>query len=81
MNLSIKQKQNHGHREQTGATKGGRVGGVRDWDVGVRCKLLDAQRINSKALLYSTEICIQYPTKKHNGKDYKNVNIYTYIYA
>ena len=27
MNLSMKQKQNHGHREQTGGCQGGGVGG------------------------------------------------------
>ena len=27
MNLSVKQKQNHGHREQTGGCQGGGVGG------------------------------------------------------
>ena len=34
MNLSMKQKQNHGHREQTGGCQGGGEGGrnrVRGW--------------------------------------------------
>ena len=37
MNLSMKQKQDHGHREQTD----GCLGGATEWEVGVsRCKLL-----------------------------------------
>ena len=35
MNLSVKQKQNHGHREETGGCQGGggwKTDGVRGWD-------------------------------------------------
>ena len=41
MNLSIKQKQIHRHREQTCGCQGGWVGGGLDWESGInRCKLL-----------------------------------------
>ena len=72
MNLSIKRKQNHGHREQTGGCQGGGGGGGMEWEVGVsRCKLLDIECINNKVLLYNTENYIQYPMINHNGKNYK----------
>ena len=66
MNLSIKQKQTHRHREETGGCQGG--GG---WEAGVsRCKLLYMEWRNNKGLLYSTENYIQYPVKNYNGKEY-----------
>ena len=56
MNLSMKQKQNHGHREQTGGCQGGGVWEGMEWEAGVsRCKLLYMEWINNKVLLYSTE--------------------------
>ena len=62
MNLSMKQKQTHGHREQTGGCQGGGGWGGTEWEVGVsRCKLLYIECINNKVLLYSTENYIQYP--------------------
>ena len=71
MNLSTKQKQNHGHRGQTGGCQGGGVGGGLEWEVGVsRCKLLCIEWINNKVLLYSTENYIQYPMINHNEKEY-----------
>lgn len=40
------------------------------WEVGIsRCTLPYIGRIN-KALLYSTQNCIQYPTINHRGKEY-----------
>ena len=72
MNLSTKQKENHGHREKTGGCRGGGVGGGMEWEVGVStCKLLYIliEWIN-KVLLYSTENNIQYPMINHNGKEY-----------
>ena len=51
MNLSIKQKQNRGHREQTGGHQGGQSWRGQGLGAGVsRCQLLDAERINSKVL-------------------------------
>ena len=71
MNLSMKQKQNHGHREQTGSCQGGGGWGGMEREVGVsRCKLLYIEWINNKVLLYSTETYIQYPMINHNGKEY-----------
>ena len=63
MNLSVKQKQNYRHREQTGGYQaGGGVGGGVQWEVGVsRCRLLYVEWIDNKVLLYSTENYIQYP--------------------
>ena len=73
MNISVKQKQNHGHREQTGGCQGG--GGM-DWGV------WDQQMqtiIYRKVLVYSTGNYIQYPVINHNGKEYEKECIY-YIY-
>ena len=41
MNLSVKQKQTHKHREQTCGDQVGEGRGVMDWGLGIsRCKLL-----------------------------------------
>ena len=51
MNVSVKQKQTHGHREETCGCRGGRVGGGLEWESGVsRCKLLHLEWINSTVL-------------------------------
>ena len=70
MNLSMKQKQDHGHREQIGGVaKGEGLGRGMEWEVGVsRYKLLYIEWINSKVLLYSTENYIQYLMINHNRK-------------
>ena len=39
-------------------------------------KLLYIKQIKNKALLYSTENCIQYPVINHNGKESKKEDIY-----
>ena len=68
-NLSMKQKQNH-RKNRLVSAKGAGVGGRMKWKVGIsRCTLPYTGRIN-KALLYSTQNCIQYPTINHRGKDY-----------
>ena len=74
MNLSMKQKQTHKHRKQTGhCPKGGRVREVKDWEFGIsRRKLLYIGWIKNKVLLYSTGNYIQYPVANHNGKEYGN---------
>ena len=69
MNLSMKQKQTHEHREQACGCK--ERGWERvDWEFEVnRCKLLHIQWIINKVLLYSTGNCIQFPMMtNHNGK-------------
>ena len=73
MNLSMKQKQNQGRREQTCGCQGGGEGrGGMEWEFGVsRCKLLYIEWINNKVLLYSTGNYIQYPVINHNGKEYE----------
>ena len=64
MNLSMRQKQTHRHREQTGGCQGEGAGGAIEWESGIsRCKLLFTACIN-KALLYSTDNCTEYPTNK-----------------
>ena len=64
MSLSLKHKQNQGHREQTGGCQGGGYRGVMEWEVGVhRCNLLCIEWIQNKALLYSTaKQCSKYRT-------------------
>ena len=76
MNLSKKQKQTYGHREQIcGCQVGG--GGGKDWEFGIsRCKLLCIGWIKNKALLYSTGNYIQYTVINHNEKEYAEVYIY-----
>ena len=72
MNLSMKQKQTHRHREQTCGRQGGGGGGGMDWEFGMsRYKLVYIGWKNNKALLYSTGNYIQYPGINHNGKDYE----------
>ena len=76
INLSMKQKRTHRHREQTCSCGG--WGGL-EWEFGVsRCKLLYIGWINNRVLLYSTGNSIQYPEIKHNGKEYKKECIYMY---
>ena len=69
MNLSMKQEKKH--KEQTcGYQSGGGAGGGREWEFGIsRCQLLYPERINNKALLYSTGNYIQYPVI-NRGKEY-----------
>ena len=63
----MKQKLNHGHREQTG----GCLGGGMEWEAGVsRCKLLYIDYTSNKVLLYSTENYSQCPMINQNVKEY-----------
>ena len=73
MNLSMKQKQNQGHKEQTDGCQGGGWGGRgMDWEFGIsRWKLVYIERINNKVLLYSTRSYIQYPGINPYGKEYE----------
>ena len=67
MNLSMKRKQNHGHKEQTGGCQQGCM----EWDTVIsRPKFLNREWINKKVLLYSTENYIQYPMINHNRKEH-----------
>ena len=52
--LSMKQKQTHRQREQTGGCQGGWVSRRMEWEAGVRCKLLYRDKINNKVLLHSS---------------------------
>ena len=74
MNVSMKQKQTHRHREQTCGSQGsgvGWVGGGKDWEFEIsRCKIEYIRRISKKVLLYSTGKYIQSPGMNHNGKEY-----------
>ena len=81
MNISTKQKQTHGHREQTCACQdGGKGGEGKDWEFGIsRYKLLYIGWVNNKVLLYSTGNYNQYPVINQNGKEYEKEYIYIYI--
>ena len=69
MNLSMKQKQTHRHREQTCGCQGW---GGKEWEFGIsRGKLLYREWINNKVLLYSTGNYIQYTVINPNGKEYE----------
>jgi len=69
MNLSVKHKQTHRHREQICGCQGRRGRGRMDWEFGVsRHKLLYIEWIDNKVLLYSTGNYIQHPVINHNGK-------------
>ena len=75
MNLSMKQKETHRHREQACGYQGGGM----DPEFGVgRCKLLHVEWITNKVLLYSTGNYIQYPGINPNEKEYKKECIYVY---
>ena len=77
MNLSLKQKQTHRHREQTCDCQ--MAGGRRrmDWEFGAsRCKLLYIGWINNTILLCSTWNYIQYPVINYNEKEYENECVY-----
>ena len=81
MNLPMKQKQSHRHREQTCGSPRGEGGGGMHWEFGVsRHKLLYMEWINNKVLLYSTENKIQYPMINHNVKEYEKECIYIHMY-
>ena len=72
MNVPVKQKQTHRHREQTCGYQGG--GWVEeDWigSLGWPIQLLYTQLINDKVLLWRTGNYIQYPIINHNGKEYE----------
>ena len=80
MNLSTKQKQNQGHREQTGGCQGG--GGWERDGLGVWSQQMQTNiyRIgNAKVLLHSTGNHIQYPVINHDGKEYEREYIYIHI--
>ena len=72
MNLSMKKKQTHRHREQTcGCQGGGEAGDGWTGSLG----LIDANYLYiewiKKVLLYSTGNYIQYPVTNHDGKEYE----------
>ena len=71
MNLSTRQKQAHGHREQICGCQGGGGGEGMEWDVGVTSyKLLYIEWINNQGLLHSIGNYIQYPVINHKRKEY-----------
>ena len=81
MNLSMKQKQNHVHREQAGGCRGGggcgRDGvGVWGWQMSAFIQGIGKK---NKVLLQSTENYIQHPMTNHNGKEYFKKNVYICI--
>ena len=88
MNLSVKWKQTHRHREQTcGCQPVRRVGGV-NGGLGSADAILCVGWINSRVLLQSTGSYTPNPVINHQGKERKkesyiyicSINIYIYIY-
>ena len=75
INLFMKQKQTHRHREQScGCQEVGRDGlGVWDQQMQTIIYRMDKQQV------YKTGNYIQYPMINHNGKEYKT-NVYIYMY-
>ena len=70
MNLPMKQKQTHRHREQTCGCQGeGGVGGdgLRIWDQQMQTIIYRVDK--QQGPTYSTRNYIQYPVIKHNGKE------------
>ena len=64
-----KQKQTHGHGEQTcTCQRGGRGSGMEEEFVVGRCKLLHVEWISNEVLLYSTGKYIQSPGMEHDGR-------------
>ena len=77
MNLSMKQKQTHRHREQTCGCQVGEEWGGKDWDFGIsRYKPLHIEWMSNEIQPCSSGSYIQYPEIKHNGKEYKKECIY-----
>ena len=60
MNISMKQKQTHRHREKTCGCLGEGSWGGMNWEFGVSRRKLLLGWINNKDLLYSTGNYIQY---------------------
>ena len=68
MNLPMKQKETHRHREQTCGCQGGWGGKGKDWKSGIgRYKLLCIGWINNKVLLHRMGNYIQHPIINHRG--------------
>ena len=83
MKLSTKQKQTHGHREQTCGSKRARsrgMNGVGGWGWQMSANIY-TEWINNKVLLYSTGNCIQYSRTNHNGKEYFKKDAYVCVYT
>ena len=76
MNLSMKQKQTHRHREQTHSCQG-EGGWVRD-GMGVWGQQMQTitYRMDKQVPTVSTGNYIQYPEINHNGKEYFKMYIY-----
>ena len=78
MNLSVKQKETHGYRDQTyyGQGKGERS----NWEFGIsRGKLLYIEQVNNKFLLYNTGNYNQYLVINSHGKENDKEGINTYV--
>ena len=79
-NLSKKQKQTHGHREQTVVAKGEGGASGRDWEFGVpRCKLLHLEWIIKEVLSYSTGSSIQSLGTEYDGREYEKKNVCNWV--
>ena len=69
MNIYMKQKQTHRHKEPTCGCQGGGWGRGKDGELGIsRCKLVYIGWVNNKGLLYSTRNYIQCPVINRSRK-------------
>ena len=71
--MDLSTKQNRRTDTESGFVVAQGLGSARgvDWEVGIsRYKPLYGERINNKALLYSTGKCIQHPAINCNGKEF-----------
>ena len=80
MNLYMKQKQTHRHKQTVVGRRERRLGKGWSQRLGL-ANLLYVGWINNKVLLYSTGNCIQYPRTNHNKKNILKECIYIYIYT
>ena len=80
INISMKQKQTHGYREQTcGCQEDEECRGGKGGEFGISKGKLIYRMDKQQVLLYSTWKYIQYPVINHNGKEYEEV-IYIYMF-
>ena len=80
MNLCMKQKQTHRHKEQTCGCQGERAGEGMEWEFwGQQIQTIIHSQNKQQGHTYcSTENYIQYPVINRHGKEYKKECIFTY---
>ena len=79
MNLPMKQKQTHRHREQTCGCQGRGEQGREGWGVQNQQWQTNIQRMDKQQGPTVLHRDIQYPVINHNGKEYEKEYIYICI--